>query len=173
MSPHPATLDDDELLKQCELGKSRTGGPGGQHRNKVESKVTLTHLPTGAQAHAGERRTVHENKRVALFRLRLALATDVRHPLPNGDRFGDTRSPLWKSRATGDGRIVCNPSHRDYPALLAEALDVIETVGGDPARAAIRLECTPSQLIKLVKQHHPAMAQWNHLREQHGQHPLQ
>ena len=71
-----------------------------------------------------------------------------------------------------DGRIVCNPSHRDYPSLLAEALDIIESVGGDPYRAGARLLCTPSQLIKFVKHHPPAMHRWNHVREEHGLHAL-
>src|SRR4051812_6130052 len=118
MAPHPATLPDEDLLKQCDLHKGRTSGPGGQHRNKVETKVTLTHRPTGVSAQAGERRAVTENRRVALFRLRLALAIAVRSTPAATDRFGDTRSALWKSRTTPEGRIVCNPSHRDYPALL-------------------------------------------------------
>jgi hypothetical protein len=173
MAAHPACLPDDELLKQCELGKGRSSGPGGQHRNKVETKVILTHLPTGIGAQAGERRSVRENQSVAVFRLRLALATQVRTALPAGDRFGDVRSDLWKSRTTPEGRIVCNPAHRDYPALLAEALDVIEAVGGDPERAGLRLMCTPSQLIKLVKHHPLAMQAWNRARSAHGLRDLQ
>jgi len=173
MAHHPATLSDEDLLKQCDLGKSRTSGPGGQHRNKVETKVTLTHRPTGLSAHAGERRTVTENRRVALFRLRLALATTIRTGPPATDRFGDTRSDLWKARTTPEGRIVCNPSHRDFPALLAEALNAIEATGQDPARAALRLACTPSQLVKLVKEHPPAMQAWNKARRALGLHALQ
>lgn len=164
---HPATLADEELLAQCDLAKSRDGGPGGQHRNKVETKVTLTHRPTGVSAQAGERRSAVENKRVALRRLRLALATQVRVGVP----AGEVRSALWRSRVRG-GRIVVNPEHRDYPALLAEALDVIEASAFDPRRAALRLGCTPSQLVKLVQEHPPAMERWNAGRAERGQHPL-
>jgi hypothetical protein len=172
MAPHPATLPEAELLKQCEIGKGRTSGPGGQHRNEVETKVLLKHLPTGVKAQAGERRSAEENRKVAVFRLRLALATKVRTAPMASDRFGDTRSDLWKARTTPDGRIVCNPGHHDYPALLAEALNVIGAVAGDPARAALRLSCTPSQMVKLVQEHPPAMAWWNTIRAAHGQHPL-
>src|SRR5215471_12693999 len=94
--PHPATLDGEELLAQCEMTKGRTKGPGGQHRNKVETRVTLEHKPTGLLAHAGERRSVVDNKRVALFRLRLALAVAVRTAVP----AGDVRSQLWQTRCT-------------------------------------------------------------------------
>jgi hypothetical protein len=77
--PHPATLAVDVLLRDCVMGKSKSGGPGGQNRNKVETTVTLTHMPSGVETHAGERRTSMENKRMALMRLRLALAVQE-HP---------------------------------------------------------------------------------------------
>ena len=89
--PHPATLDAEALLAECEVGRGRSGGPGGQHRNKVETLVLLTHRPTGIEAHAGERRSVRDNTRVAVFRLRLALARGVR----TGVATGDQRSELW------------------------------------------------------------------------------
>ncbi len=164
---HPARLEDDALLKHCDLGKGRSSGPGGQHRNKVETLVILKHRPTGTEAHAGERRSAEENKRVALFRLRLALALKVRDPVP----IGDQRSALWRSRSRG-GKIACNPEHHDYPALLAEALDMIEACGHDAKKAAVRLEVTTSQLIKLVKDHPPAFAHWNAQRRARGEHAL-
>ncbi len=164
---HPAALDEAALLKQCDIGKGRASGPGGQHRNKVETLVMLKHRPTGVEAHAGERRSAEENKWVAIFRLRLALAIKVRQAVP----IGDARSDLWKSR-TRDGRIACNPEHPDYPALVAEALDMIEACDLDPGKAAIRLEVTTSQLIKLVKDHPPAMVWWNGRRRENGEHTL-
>jgi hypothetical protein len=165
---HPAALPEDELLKHCQLGKSRGSGPGGQHRNKVETQVTLTHEPTGIAAKAGERRSAEENRRVALRRLRLALAVEVRQPVP----LGDARSELWRSRCSPDGRIGCNPDHADFPALLAEALDVIEACLLDPRKAAARLCCSPSQLIKLLKDHPPALEHLNKARQTRRLHPL-
>ena len=43
---HPAMMDDKELLKQVSLSFGRTGGPGGQHRNRKATACTATHLPT-------------------------------------------------------------------------------------------------------------------------------
>ncbi len=164
---HPASLDDESLLRQCTLGTGRSGGPGGQNRNKVETLVELTHRPTGISAHASERRSQGENKRVALRRLRLALAIGTRVPVP----IGEIGSGLWRSRTQG-GRISCSNRHQDFPAMLAEALDVIAACNWDPRKAALRLECTASQLVKLAKDHPPALAMWNRQRADRGQHEL-
>lgn len=169
--PHPATLDEEVLLQDCELRRSRDAGPGGQHRNKVETKVLLHHRPTGIEAHAGERRSAEQNKHVAAFRLRLTLATLVRCVPQARDSFGDVRSDLWRSRVKG-GKISCNPTHRDFPSMLALAMDVLEACNFDPKHAALRLECSPSQLVKLVKDHTPALERWNRIRAMRGEHAL-
>jgi hypothetical protein len=168
--PHPATLDGEELLTQCELTKGRTKGPGGQHRNKVETRVTLEHTPTQMLAHAGERRSVTDNKRVALFRLRLALAVGVRTSVP----LGEVRSPLWRRRCPEEagGAIVCSPEHHDYPAMLAEALDMLWAASLDPKPAAARLVCSSSQLLKLIKDHPAAFTRLNQARAAAGMHVL-
>jgi hypothetical protein len=169
-APHPATVPEADLIAQCDLSKDRAGGPGGQHRNKVETRVTIVHAPSGAEAMAGERRSAVDNRRVALFRLRLLLAVDVRTRVPQGE----VRSELWKSRCTAQskGKIACNPEHTDYPAMLAEALDVVWAAGLDVGDAALRLCCSPSQLIKLVKDHPPAFVRLNQAREAAGLHRL-
>lgn len=166
--PHPATLSVELLLRSCQWGRERTGGPGGQHRNKVESGVWITHMPTGIEASAGERRSAEDNKKVAVTRLRRALAVDVRCPVPSGE----IRSTLWLSRCTPQGTLVCNSDHHDYPSLLAEAIDVIAAANWDPKRASIRLCCTLSQIIKLLKEHPPAAVRLNYEREQRGLHAI-
>ena len=165
---HPAALPDEELLKQCRIGKSRSSGPGGQHRNKVETQVTITHLPTGLAARAGERRSAEENRRVAVRRLRLLLAVEVREPVP----IGDVRSALWRSRCSPDGRVSCNPEHHDFPALIAEALDVLDACGLDPRKAAARLCCSATQVVRLMKGYPPALEHLNSARRERKMHPL-
>ena len=89
---HPAALTDAVLLAQCEVQRSRGGGPGGRHRNSTESRVVLVHKTTGVEAHAGERRSQHENLDVAVGRLRRTLAAEVRMPrdsaTPPSDQIG-------------------------------------------------------------------------------------
>jgi hypothetical protein len=167
--PHPAALDINTLSKQCVFTKGRMSGPGGQHRNKVETAVFITHTPTGIEAHAGERRESTVNRSVAITRLRLALAVELRTPVP----IGPIGSALWRSRLVAkrdaEGhtttRIACSPTHHDYPALLAEVLDVIADAGWDHSTAALRLDTTPSQVLKFVKDHPPAYARLNQERE--------
>ncbi len=149
MSPapgHPAALAPEQLAAECDVRRTRRSGPGGQNRNKVETAVVLVHRPSGIAAEASERRSQAENLRTALFRLRLNLALEIRRPAP-----GDAPpSPLWQSRCRG-GRIVVSPTHDDFPALVAEALDVLAAHAMDPRPAAAILGCTPSQLVRFLK----------------------
>jgi hypothetical protein len=169
--PHPAARDLDVLAAECDFRATRRSGPGGQNRNKVETAVILTHRPTGLRAEASERRTQGENRRAALDRLRIELALTVRRPIrpDEGDPFRP--SALWRSRCLG-GRIVVNPEHADFPAILAEALDVLHAMGEDPRGAAESLGCSPSQLIKLLKAEPRALAQVNTRRRRAGRHSL-
>ena len=70
--------DSDALLAECRIETFRAGGPGGQHQNKTESAVRLTHLPTGITVIARESRSQHRNRQVALTRLRAALEERAR-----------------------------------------------------------------------------------------------
>ncbi len=167
--PHPATLGECELLAQCDVTRGRSSGPGGQHRNKVETKVTLCHGPSGVSAHAGERRSQGENRAVAIFRLRLALASGVRCQVAPGE----VRTELWRSRCDVSGKVHCNPGHADYPALLALAMDVLHAGGWDPKKTSLRLCCSASQLVKLIKDDPHAWAILNAAREEAGKHRLQ
>lgn len=164
---HPAALGREELLGACRVEPVRTGGPGGQKRNKTQTGIVIIHEPTGVQAEATERRSAAENMPVAIKRLRLALATEVRMPVP----LGDARSELWKSRCVA-GRIACSVRHWDYPSMLAEAMDMVQACRFDAKRAALRLDCTPSQLVRFVKEHAPALAKWNEERRKKRQHAL-
>ena len=165
--PHPSSLADEDLLRDCTFGRSRSGGPGGQHRNKVETQVTLVHTPTGIEAHAGERRSVSENRPVAIRRLRLLLASHARAPVASGE----ARSELWISRVRA-GRIVLSDQHRDLATMIALALDVIDSCGLDHKRAATRLECSASQLVKLLGKHPPVLAALNVSRTARGMNAL-
>ena len=69
----PPTRSDADLLRQCRVDTFQSGGPGGQHRNKVESAIRLTHLPTGVTVVSRSHRSQYRNRQEALRRLRAKL----------------------------------------------------------------------------------------------------
>jgi hypothetical protein len=157
----------EKLLADCDIRRTRRSGPGGQHRNKVETAVIVVHRPTQILAEASERRSQEENRREAVFRLRLRLAVDVRLAVEIPYR----PSELWSSRCR-QGKIAVNPRHEDFPALLAEALDVVAGCEYDVKAAAAGLACTPSQLTKLLQLEPRAIGAVNECRERLGLHSL-
>ena len=69
----------------------RAAGPGGQHVNRTESGVRLTHLPTGLQAVAMEEPSQHRNRKLALARLMRRLNQ------MDAMRFGEARHKRWQA----------------------------------------------------------------------------
>ncbi len=59
-------LRDSDIRERITKGT----GPGGQNRNKRETAVILTHLPTGIEVKAEAERTQEANRRVAMATLR-------------------------------------------------------------------------------------------------------
>lgn len=160
---HPVCQDDDTLLRQCTLRFLRSSGPGGQHRNKTESAVVLHHTPTGVEGQASERRSQADNRQMALKRLRVNLALQVRSPA----LAAAAPTALWRSRCRNE-RIVINPDHHDLAPLLAEALDVIADRQGNTHSAAEQLHCTHSQLVKFLKLEPRGLKVVNEVRRTQG-----
>lgn len=160
---HPSRLPEAELLEKCLVRRTRHSGPGGQHRNKVETAIEIVHQPTGIVAFAAERRSQEANRAVAVFRLRLLLATRVRSVL-QPEVFP---TDLWTSRCR-DERISCNENHPDFPSMLCEALDAIHAKDYDVRRAAAALGCSTTQLIRFVARNSEAWGSVNAERISRG-----
>ena len=158
---HPATIPIDQLENGCSFHRTRRSGPGGQHRNKVESAIVVTHVASGIKAEANERRSQHENRREAIKRLRVRLAIELRTPVNKNDG----PSEKWKSRVTS-GKIVVSQEHEDFAAMLAEALNMVEDQQFDVAKSAELLGVSTSQLVKLFKNQPEAMSWLNSNRLQ-------
>ena len=91
-------LDDEALLSQCNEEFYVAGGPGGQHRNKTETGVRLTHPATGIRVTATERRSREQNRAAALERLRAKLRQLSFVP--------KTRRPTRPTRGAAERRLA-------------------------------------------------------------------
>jgi protein subunit release factor B len=62
--------DPKVLAKHVVVETYKSGGPGGQRKNKTETAVRLTHLPSGITVIATEYRSQVQNRKLAFERLR-------------------------------------------------------------------------------------------------------
>jgi len=87
-----------KLLPDIEVETYRASGPGGQHRNKTESAVRMTHVPSGIVRVATEHRSQLRNRELALMRIWRALEARRRKPKP--------RVATRPTRAAGERRLA-------------------------------------------------------------------
>lgn len=92
MSPQYET-DKESLEQACEVEFYRASGPGGQHRNRRETAVRLTHRAAGIVVTASERRSQAQNLEVAFERMAERLKKKNRK-----------RKPRIKTRPSGRQR---------------------------------------------------------------------
>lgn len=165
---HPSRIPEAALLEKCVIRRTRHSGPGGQHRNKVETAIEIVHEPTGIVSFAAERRSQEANRQVAVFRMRLLLAIRVRC-VSSPDVLP---TELWSSRCRSQ-RISCSEGHNDFPAMLSEALDAIDAKEYDVRRAAAELGCSATQMIRFIAKAPEALAAVNSQRVARGLNRLQ
>lgn len=66
-------LDPESIERDSRIQFLRASGPGGQHRNKVETGVRMTHGPTGISVTATDTKSQSQNRENALDRLQKIL----------------------------------------------------------------------------------------------------
>ncbi|MEP7029420.1 MAG: peptide chain release factor 1 [Pseudolabrys sp.] len=123
-------IRDDDL----KIDTMRAQGAGGQHVNKTESAIRITHIPTGTIVFVQEERSQHKNKAKALAYLRTKLydqqrskldaerAADRRGQIGSGDRSERIRTYNFPQGRVTDHRI--NLTLHKLPSVMeGEALN--------------------------------------------------
>jgi peptide chain release factor 1 len=145
-------IDDDDL----KIDTLRSGGAGGQHVNKTESAVRVTHIPTGIVVMMQEDRSQHRNraKAMAVLRARLydferqkqdaARAAERRGQVGSGDRSERIRTYNFPQGRVSDHRI--NLTLYKLPQVIeGEALgEIIDALVTEHQAELLAAEGAPS-----------------------------
>lgn len=101
--PPPYALNRTVLEQEVRVDTYRASGPGGQHVNRTESAVRLTHVPSGVVVTATENRSQFRNRETAFDRLIHKLRLLNRVPKP--------RKPTRVSRSVKERRLASKKRH--------------------------------------------------------------
>jgi len=134
--PEVGEIEADIKESDLRVETMRAGGAGGQHVNKTESAIRITHLPSGIVVMMQEERSQHRNRTKAMALLRARLldletekaeaerARDRKEQVGSGDRSQRIRTYNFPQGRVTDHRI--NLTLHSLSAILeGEGLDAI------------------------------------------------
>jgi hypothetical protein len=161
--PLPAyALDDQALLAQCAVEKFRAQGPGGQHVNRTDSAVRITHRESGLAAQCQDHREQQRNLAEAARRLRIRLACLLR---------GQSQL-VWLEKFQHGSRLSLSGSSADYALAAAVCLDALAQKAGSMSDAAKQTGLSTSQLAKALTLDQDVRRAADALRAEHGLSPI-
>ena len=133
--PEAEEVDIDIRQEDIRVDRMRAGGAGGQHVNKTESAIRVTHLPTGIMVVSAEK-SQHQNLRLAMAVLRSRLydyerekvdtarSQDRKSQVGSGDRSQRIRTYNFPQGRVTDHRINLTLHNIDR-VMQGEGLDEI------------------------------------------------
>ena len=113
----------------------RSSGAGGQHVNKTESAIRITHLPTGLVVECQDERSQYKNKDRAMQILRAklyeaeqakqhaAIASERKSQIGSGDRSERIRTYNYPQNRVTDHRLTGDVKNFNLQPILNGALD--------------------------------------------------
>ena len=123
--------------KDLQIDTFRSSGAGGQHVNKTESAIRITHLPTGTVVECQDERSQHKNRDRALKILRTklyeaeqekqnaAIAQTRRSQVGTGDRSGKIRTYNFPQNRVTDHRLTGDNKNFNIAAVINGDLDAL------------------------------------------------
>lgn len=151
----PETEDVEIEVKESDLRIDvyRASGAGGQHVNKTESAVRITHIPTGVVAASQVEKSQHKNKAIAMKMLKARLydaerlrvdsarAADRKDQVGSGDRSERIRTYNFPQGRVTDHRINLTLYKLDRVVAGDDLGDVIDAlIAEDQAAKLAALE---------------------------------
>ncbi len=153
--PEPEDVEVAIADGDLRVDTMRAGGAGGQHVNKTESAVRMTHLPTGIAVNVQEDRSQHRNRAKALALLRAKLydlerrkqeserAAERRGQVGSGDRSERIRTYNFPQGRVTDHRINLT-LHKLPQVIEGEALgEIVDALVTETQAALLAAEDAP------------------------------
>ncbi len=159
--------DDKKLLHQCSIDTYRASGPGGQKRNKTSSAVRLRHHPSGLIVISEDSRSQHENKALALKRLRREICLGLREKL----NVPFVLEVQFKALISPEGISVSAKNEIFFP-FCGVILDLVENQHGCVSPVGILLGISTAQTSAFLTCEKHLLDQANRIRRRFGHPPL-
>lgn len=135
--PEVEEVDFRLNMDEVRFDTYRSSGAGGQHVNKTESAIRVTHIPTGLVVECQDERSQYKNKDRALQILRsklyeqeqarqsAAVAAERKSQIGSGDRSGKVRTYRYQEKIVVDHRLEGESKTFPLLAVLDGDLDAL------------------------------------------------
>ena len=133
--PEIGEVDFKLDMNDLKIDTYRSSGAGGQHVNKTESAIRITHLPTGTVVECQDERSQYKNKDRAMQILRsklyeaeltkqnAAVAAERRNQIGSGDRSERIRTYNFPQNRVTDHRLSGDSKNFNLSAVIDGDLD--------------------------------------------------